>query len=367
MVGDSYSKILSIPDDMGYWLVRADGGKYYDDFFLNNFISIADNEITIKEIQEEFKRMETLGNTFEGYKQVYSNIYPDKKPQQIAHGASRTMKFMDDMKVNDLVLVPSKSSVTYLLGIILSEPYEIKKEEINDGVHLHYEVNPFTKRRKVRWLKEIERGDISEKLYWMLSAHQSIFDLSEYEDQINRLLSPIYIKNGLCHSTLRINKNEGLTSDEWYDLFSIIKSISDDSEEKIIVKNNVQSPGFMEFVSPIINTENVIYLSSIITGYGILFSKVKVGNMEILGLVPYFFNEGRLNRQKMKHENRSIELDNELKQIEVEQKRAQLQSIEPEAERLRAQLHISNFDAGRLVGDQTQTDNVGYQDAGESE
>lgn len=25
--------ILEIPKDIGYWLVRADGGKYYEDFF----------------------------------------------------------------------------------------------------------------------------------------------------------------------------------------------------------------------------------------------------------------------------------------------------------------------------------------------
>jgi predicted Mrr-cat superfamily restriction endonuclease len=366
MDGHSYTKILSIPDNTGYWLVRADGGKYYDDFFLNNFVSIADNEITLKEIQEEFKRMDVLGNTFEGYKQIYFNIYSDWKPQQIAHGASRIMKFMDDMKVNDLVLVPSKSSLTYLIGIIQSEPYEIKQESINQGIHLHYNVNPYTKRRKVKWIKEVDRSEMSEKLYWMLSAHQSIFDLSDYEDQINRLLAPTYIKNGMCHSTVKVNKSDGLTTDEWYDLFSIIKEVSGDSSEKIIAKNNVQSPGYLEFITSLTNTEKLITLSSFITGYGFLFSKVKVGNMEILGFVPYFFNEGKLNREKLKHENRSLELDNKLKEIEVEQKRALLQPIESEAERLRTQLHITNFDAGRPISNQTQTDNVGYQDAGES-
>lgn len=34
-----------------YWLVRADGGKYYDDFKYNHFISIHHNQVTLVDLQ----------------------------------------------------------------------------------------------------------------------------------------------------------------------------------------------------------------------------------------------------------------------------------------------------------------------------
>lgn len=33
-----------------YWLVRADGGKYYDDFKYNHFISIHHNQVTLADL-----------------------------------------------------------------------------------------------------------------------------------------------------------------------------------------------------------------------------------------------------------------------------------------------------------------------------
>lgn len=34
-----------------YWLVRAEGGKYYDDFKYNHFISIHHNQVTLADLQ----------------------------------------------------------------------------------------------------------------------------------------------------------------------------------------------------------------------------------------------------------------------------------------------------------------------------
>lgn len=46
-------EILTIPDDTSYWLVRADGGKYLDDYIENSFISIAHNQVTIESIHSD--------------------------------------------------------------------------------------------------------------------------------------------------------------------------------------------------------------------------------------------------------------------------------------------------------------------------
>lgn len=241
-------QILDIPNDIGYWLVRADGGKYYEDFFLNNFIAVSDNEVTLEMIKECAK-YSIAGITIDHYKELYVKTYSKWTNQQIAQAASRTQKFLDEIKVGDLVLVPSKRSTHFLIGVITSDVYEISEKDITSREQVHYAINPFLKRRKVRWVKEVSRGEISEKLYWMLSAHQTIFDLQNQRDYINQLLAPIYIQNGKCHGTIKISKKKGLNSNEWYDLYSLIKKYSDTASQEVIVKTNVQSPGLIEFIS----------------------------------------------------------------------------------------------------------------------
>lgn len=361
--GEIYQiNILELHDDIGYWLLRADGGKYYDDFFLNNFVAISDNEITLEMISE-LEKNSIAGITIDHYKNLYREKYPKWKNQQIAHAASRTEKFINQIKIGDIVLVPSKKSVNFLLGVVDSEVYEITEEEVNSGERVNYIITPFLKRRKVRWLKEIPRGEISEKLHWVLSAHQTIFDLHKYKDYINQLLSPIYIQNGTCHGTIKINKKEGLNSDEWYKLYSIIKEYSDTSEEEVIVKTDVQSPGSIEFtVNDIITTVTiVIALSAPIIG------DINLKCVKIKGIIPFFisYKEEKLKREKMEkeieileEEKRTIQIENDRAEFELE-KEKEIWKIkkETEVEQLRQQLQISSFDAGRTVVNQKQTDN----------
>ncbi|MDM5233834.1 hypothetical protein [Lysinibacillus pakistanensis] len=90
---DVYSNILEIPNDTGYWLVRADGGKYYDDFFLSNFIAVSDNEITLEMITK-YNKGSLVGITTDFFKDIYSEVYKGWTSQQIAHAVSRTQKFI---------------------------------------------------------------------------------------------------------------------------------------------------------------------------------------------------------------------------------------------------------------------------------
>ncbi|MBM7645069.1 hypothetical protein JOD45_001280 [Scopulibacillus daqui] len=69
--------ILEIPENVGYWLLRADGGKYYDDFFLNDFVAISDNEITLEMIRE-CQNNSIAGITLDHYKELYKEKYSDK-------------------------------------------------------------------------------------------------------------------------------------------------------------------------------------------------------------------------------------------------------------------------------------------------
>ncbi|MCC2249066.1 hypothetical protein JUJ52_03715 [Virgibacillus sp. AGTR] len=354
--------ILKIPDNTGYWLLRADGGKYYDDFFLNNFVAISDNKITLEMLQE-CQDNSIAGITIDHYKELYRGKYSKWSNQQIAHAASRTEKFCDEMKIGDLLLVPAKRSTHFLIGIIVSEVYEISEEEVTSGEKVHYAINPYLKRRNVHWLKEVSRAEVSEKLYWILSAHQTIFDLQREKNYVNQLLSPIFFQNGVCHGTLKISKKEGINQDEWYALYSAIKKYTDQNSEEVIIKSNVQSPGLLEFVSN--NTGTVIAITVILSGT--LIGDVNFIGFKFKGIIPYIQSHKKQN-QEMKKTDKEIELmeeDKRTKQLENDRTEFELSKEkeiwqikkETEAEQLRQQLQISNFDAGRIIEDRTQTDN----------
>lgn len=360
--------ILQLPDDIGYWLVRADGGKYYEDFMQNNFISISDNEITIEMIRNRVESS-IAGVTLDHYKNIYKEIFKGWTSQQIAHGASRTHKFMDEMKIGDLVLVPSKKSSHFIIGIITSDPYEVDKDVLDNKVEVHHAVNPYLKRRNIKWIKEVPRKDISEKLYWILSAHQTIFDLEEEKEYINQLLSPIYIQDGICHGTLRISKQEGLNQNEWYDLYTIIKEQTKDTEE-VIIRSNVQSPGLIELVT----TNPITTISIMIALSGAVFGKVKFGGIELQGILPFFqsFRKGEIEIKKAKKEVEMMDLDKKFKEIENERAQLELEKektsweiekIKKEAELVRERLQISNFDAGKTLSSvEKQMDNDDISD-----
>lgn len=357
---DNVTKILDIPNDTGYWLVRADGGKYYEDFMLNDFISISDNKITLDKI----KKAESLtGITIDHFKSLYLKDYNAWNSQQISHAANRTYKFIEEMKIGDVVLVPSNKSRSFLLGIINSVPYEAKEEEIMHQKAGHYPVNPFYKRRKIQWLKEVNRSEISEKLYWILSAHQTIFNLEKEKEYINQLLAPVYCQNGIFHSTLKVSREEGINSNEWFKLYSLINSIVEDEHEEVIIKSNVQSPGLLEFVTT--NPATAVSLSAIIGG--IIFGEVNFMGIKIVGIVPYYqtFRKGNLEMKKGEKEIEMMEEEKIAKQIENDKAQFELEKdkflwenkkIEIEAEQVRNQLQISNFDAGRIIEHQTQMD-----------
>ncbi|MEA0565049.1 hypothetical protein [Lysinibacillus irui] len=379
-----FSNILEIPSDTGYWLVRADGGKYYDDFFLNNFIAISDNEITL-ELINQCKKKSIVGITLDHYKNLYRETYK-WKPQQIALAAGRTQKFLEEIKIGDIVLVPARHSSNFLIGVVTSDYYEITESEIASKIEVKYAINPYLKRRDISWIKEVSRNEISDKLYWMLSAHQTIFNLKGYKDYINQLLAPVYIHDGFCHGILKVSKAEGLDSDEWFDFYSLIKHKTEHTKEKVFVKSNVQSPGILEMVADLKDVTTIVGLMTVLGGA--IFTEVKIGDKSIRGILPYFLNL-KLEQEKMKQENKQIEvgnsksmkeveileeerrakqLENELKEIVIEGERMKIQQqkLEMEAQQVRNRLQISSFDAGRVFEDQTQMDSGEDLNADES-
>ena len=89
-----------------YWLVRADGGKFYEDFKYNHFISIHHNEVGLNNLSTD-ELLFTAEKTIEYYKKQINDIYQDKNlsKHQITFTAKRLYSFIEEMSVGEIKLL----------------------------------------------------------------------------------------------------------------------------------------------------------------------------------------------------------------------------------------------------------------------
>lgn len=329
--------ILEIPKETKYWVVRADGGKYYNDFLQNDFVAIGDNEITLERLNEK-KKQDGFHDlrSIEILKVIYEEFYPEIKPQARTLYSKRLFNFMFEMSENDIVIVPSKSSNFFLVGIIESEMYD-GVSLVDDSEDSSIIPCPFLKRRKVTWIKEIGRASLPEKMYWVLSAHQTLFNVTDFSKEINSLLSFIVKYGDEVTASCFVSTNDGITIKDWHELTSVLLETSGEDSDEIDMKIDVQSPGDVA-VSAVVDSisklfqilGNIVDPSSITPGtiiaysvilYAIGFGEVNIAGFKMQGIHPYFFGKGKLEREKMKAEIEAINLNNKKISRGIEDKR----------------------------------------------
>ena len=354
-----------------YWLVRADGGKYYDDFKYNHFISIHHNQITLADLQTTDLLL-TAEKTIEHYKQQIMNVYQDEKlsKHQITFTAKRLYSFVEDMSIGDYVVVPSFKSNYFLIGQITSDVYEKdiadEKLTLNHG----YEKSTDIKRRNVNWINEVPRSKVNSKfLYSTLTVHHTIFNITDLSKYIDGLVSPLYFKDGKLHLWLRVNTTLPITSSMWRNLYSIIDRYRNtEIDEEIIATSNVESPGIItlqsigQFIS-----DNHWMIDSGLLGLSLLFGDIDIKGVKLKGVMPYLRERKKANleERKLTVEVEAMEKDSELKDIqrEIEKEKAR-QELESLREVRAFDISVDSPSVSYENEFQMQTDSNGNQDEG---
>ncbi|MBC6165732.1 hypothetical protein HCA15_03655 [Listeria booriae] len=320
---DYLNKVLQVSDETNFWFIRAQGGKYYEDFVQNDFIAISDNKLSLNFIQSFKKRNkisiensqpEILVNNVELYKVIVKEAYPDYSKQKCTLTANKLLNFTHNMSLGDIVIVPGKQSDFFAIGIICSDVFEVTDEYIaKSRINNKYKICDFYKRRKVLWVREVDRKKISEKLYWLLSAHQSLFNLTSSAHLIIPLIAQTYTFEGKINSAIYINTTSNINNDTWYSLHSAIKSITKENSKNIDIKINVQSPGITFLQAAIDHWPDIVAVTTVL--YGVTIGNVNFGPVSFQGIVPYFFGDGKLDRERKRLENEGLKLENEAKKI----------------------------------------------------
>lgn len=236
-----------IPDDKQYWLIRTQGGKYYNDFKKGNFIAINWDDITIEDIN-------TLSDKelVQKVKQEYPEI------RRAARTANQLRIFHNIIKKGDIVIITSYSSNRLTIGEVIDG---ITYIEIVDPEVLEENQKkcPFQKRKKVNWLKTVNKYDIDKNLFMMLQHSQHTISVAnDYGDSIESLLHNFFIRGDRAQLALNVKREDNIPLSAFFPMGSEIIELAKEFNkfspeykiniEDIDIQVNVNSPGKMKMV-----------------------------------------------------------------------------------------------------------------------
>ena len=267
--------IKVISDNRNYWLVRTDGGKYFNDFFFDEYIAIGWNKINLSEIDQGNKKQT---------KEKIEELYPEQKRSGLIAG--QLLRFVKEMKKGDIVLVPDKDSRFVAFGEIIEENVYIENtnaqeededlivdpgeeiigddcEEDEDSDDCEedediVETCLFQKRRKVKWIKTVKKHLLDINIYKLFHSHNTISIANSYAQYIERTLYSFFIKDNKVHVIFEVKKKDEVNAVELNDAIhnflscvDVFNEITESNFDKrdVEMKIKVESPGPIEFIS----------------------------------------------------------------------------------------------------------------------
>ena len=90
------------------------------------------------------------------------------------------------MKKGDVVVIPSTSSLNLAFGYISDDEVYIEENITDDDIENG--ACPYTRRRHVNWIVNIDKARIDPHLYALFRNHQVISDGKSYASYIDRAL-----------------------------------------------------------------------------------------------------------------------------------------------------------------------------------
>ena len=272
------SSLLDILNNMGlpayfvdsnrhYWFIRTQAGSYFDEFFLDGFVGIGHEDVPC--VAESDRTTELISRIRDNHAQatrVLNQVY----------------KFCNEIKKGDVVIIPSASSARFAFGYVMDDMVyaeEVSREDIDEGKC------PFTRRRKVDWITGISKSRVDSKLYTFFRNQQTLSQVDDYSEYIERALHVFYLKGNIAHFTLSVEIPE---SPNAFDIPMFmcgiqkkLMEISSDISEGIPYhslksRTNVQSPGLIE----ILGDPTAVAMCAVIV-IGVFGGTVDVSNVSI--------------------------------------------------------------------------------------
>lgn len=250
-----FDHVAEINSQKEYWHIRTEGGKDYPDFIRHGYIGIDCPSIHSSDICEnnlENLRTLIIQNTpaynFLSYEELDSS-----KKAAVTKTINNLIAFKN-LKKGDVILIPSEDSGYFSLGEIGDETiYSASEKELLNCKYI--------KRRKVTWIKtSIKHTWYNSLFYSLKQSDHPIVSIKKQAEFIDSLMEELYIKDGDCFLSLKINTESEINLKDLKDLFDnyfeLISKVNADFNfgeeiDSTTVKLSLNSPGFINIKLPV--------------------------------------------------------------------------------------------------------------------
>ncbi|WP_184544125.1 hypothetical protein [Mucilaginibacter sp. FT3.2] len=253
-----FDSITKIEPDKGYWFIRTDSGQHFEEFYVNGYIGIGWNYITadniknlsISEFKEKIALNEKLDMSVKKSKGKVTAIY-------------NKIKRFQELKKNDLVIIPSRSSSRFAFGIV---------EE--SGIYIESDPKgkcDYRKRKKIKWIESKTLSSLDPIFYQITVSRHAISSIKKYQNYIDNETENLYVKDGFGHFVFDIKTKKDINVDSLVSFIESIRRLTEQINQdfsfgedisKSSIKLNLQSPGKIDFKAPI--GKSVIILAAIL-------------------------------------------------------------------------------------------------------
>jgi len=118
-----------------------------------------------------------LSASREAYKARYVEAYPDAKPGSVPGSAGQMFRFVNEMRVGDIVLYPSKADKMVNIGRVTGEYFHVA--DMDSG---------YPHRREVEWGKSVPRPTFSQGALYEIGSALSLFQVKNYAEEFLAVL-----------------------------------------------------------------------------------------------------------------------------------------------------------------------------------
>jgi len=238
-----------IPQGRRYWFVRTFGGALFDYYYDTGKVGILGNTVPIEYIKNAPHNAATFGS-LQGY--IHENMYPENTGEATKL-ANQLVDFYHNMKVNDIVLMPSENSDYIAFGLVTSGFKERERLRSDTFRHREKELPYPTKTRTVKWLKIMRKHEVVGDLRNLLISQMGLTKADNYAEFIESNLATFFVKDNSYYSTLCVDLNEEQELNA-FDLYRYLEALTRLYEdfcyrnnipynEALFLKIKVQSPG----------------------------------------------------------------------------------------------------------------------------
>nr|WP_298375803.1 hypothetical protein [uncultured Halomonas sp.] len=325
-------KIYEVPSERRYWVVRADGGLYYDHFTRNGLMALGHLnalEITIEDREKFMPNEGWLKDIVAKQSQVKQS---SKRQESVSF--NQIKNFIYDIQDGDWVITVGYNSLR--VGVVNGDAY-IKNEKVvvycdleNDR-KVEMESNL---RRNVNWGPIISRPAIPFGLLSSLRANQTVFNVDKHWEAIYHSLYPAFSKDDDLYLSLKIRQEKEINN------YSVVQILSFLNEIEVVAKeleDNLTADSFEEFFAQYVarglltlttkaqfNSPGVIWnkidfsglkkskMAYVLIGYAMLFGNEHAGMDGIIDLETrqrlWAIVEDRIEQKDMSHVVASLEL-----------------------------------------------------------